>query len=197
MKQRKRLVFGIILLSITIIVAAFLTYRYTRPPFEVPAELVQTAQTGDLILCEGRSLKSDFVRFIGTSRKSEWSHIGIARKDASGRLWMIHMSSDEKHFIQQPIEDYVLTSRVQKLGLWRLTPSIDTTALMTRLDAIGREGKEFDGDFDIKDDSRWYCTEMLYRLLPEFGISVSELQLDGEYLYPVAFTTWTHTKRVY
>ena len=81
-------------------------------------------------------------------------------------------------------DEYIRNNGSYSLYARRPSCMLDTLCVFHVVDSLMRAGVPFDFDFDHKDDSSLYCTEMAVRVLELSGCrEVSDLRELG-YIYP-------------
>ena len=116
-----------------------------------------------LIICSlGNNLWSDYFANLSTTDK-RFSHMGIIRVN-DGNISVIHSSGTIKlgnDFVkEEPFDLYI--SDIRAIGLYKLN-DIESYKVVQK--AINYIGVPFDWQFDMLDDSKLYCTELLYVIL--------------------------------
>ncbi len=183
-KVMKRTI-AIAMLTLVVAVAGFYVWRdfiyqprlcHSRPGVEA------ALKTGDLVLSAGGRFKSDVVRWKSES-DTEFSHIGIVVRRGSMPM-VVHMSSDLDVIKCQTVSDFITTADSEALEFYRFVEPIDTVKLTMALDSLLAMNKLFDGDFDIKDDEKYYCTELVLKTLRDIGDTrYKQIKYDRS-LYP-------------
>jgi hypothetical protein len=106
-----------------------------------------------------------------------FSHMGIVRIH-KGIITVIHSEGDTGHgrdyVHEEPIKDFLKIARAA--GVYRMINADGHIISQTALDYIGRP---FDWQFDLTDDTKIYCTELLYVILKRV---MPDIQLDTIYV---------------
>jgi uncharacterized protein YycO len=128
---------------------------------DVLCRLESILEDGDIIFRLGDRPWSMIIKDIATNKK-EYSHVGIIKRKKDVTV----ISAETLNFdgkdgvVDESLEKFIYVA--QSVGIYRLQSSE-----RNRISRIAGEyiGKPFDWEFDIKDDSRIYCSELLYVVL--------------------------------
>jgi hypothetical protein len=145
-----------------------LTPRPTIPA----SEIAEYIQDGDIICRLGDRLWSAYFKDISPIDK-RFSHLGIARI-TDGKITVINAEGraiEGKDLVNETGLDEFL-SIAKAVGIYRLRIH-DGKALSTA--AMDYIGYPFDWSFDLEDNTKLYCTELLYAVLKK---TVPEIQLQ-------------------
>ena len=127
-----------------------------------PSGLFSIVRDGDVICRLGDRLWSLYFKDVSPADK-RYSHMGIIRIN-NGVITVIHAEGDTGHgrdFVNEvPLEDFIKTARA--IGVYRIK---DTDGKELSNLALEYLGIPFDWQFNMFDDSKLYCTELLYVLL--------------------------------
>lgn len=175
----------IILLLFVVIGVIWITFFNRKRICEPKVDLTSQVETGDLVFSVGESVKSDIVRFFGDDPDCEYSHVGIIIKDADNKSYsIVHMSSDLGVIASQRIEDFVKTADSSRLGFHRFRKMIDKNRIAVIVDSLVVMNKQFDNAFNMKDDTDYYCTEFVYKVLRDAGSEIyNDIKFDRD-LFP-------------
>lgn len=152
-------------------------------------------RSGDLLFRMGLEGASRVVATVGGG---DFSHVGLAfRKD--GRWMVLHAVPNEAppgeddRMKCEPLDSFFAPDRACR-GAWRRVRCTEETAARVAQAAYEkyRDRVLFDHDYDLKDTTRFYCTELVWFLYRKEGIDLAEsrrhqLVVPGktsEYLFP-------------
>jgi hypothetical protein len=137
--------------------------------------LYETIQDGDIICRLGDRLWSRMFSDLSIMDK-RFSHMGIIR--INNGITVIHSEGDTGHgrdyVHEEPLEDFLKIARA--VGIYR-TNNLDGH-IISQI-ALEYLGIPFDWQFDLNDDTKIYCTELLYVILKRV---MSDIQLDTIYV---------------
>jgi hypothetical protein len=152
-----------------------------------PEKFFEIAEDGDIICRLGDRLWSEMFRDISPVDR-RFSHMGIIRKD-NGRINVIHAEGTTnlgKDFVkEEPIEDFIKIAAA--IGIYRINDIEDKSLIAN----IATEYLDilFDWQFDMHDDSRIYCTELLYvvlqRIMPSIELNTIFVKELGKDIVPL------------
>lgn len=184
MKKRilKILIFTAIFLSL--IALFLLRYEYKSQQeqlhnkYRLSYAEIDSLQDGDILLRHGFGVVSDAIS-RGLNEEYAVSHCAIVRKPTQDSIVVIHSVSSSlsdvdgvqsvgiKRFIRESKPNSVILVRFQD-------PSGKSNSLLSqRADYYLQKQVPFDNAFDIKDSSKFYCTELLWKcILDEYGIDI-------------------------
>ncbi len=142
-------------------------------------------RSGDLLFSEGHSFKSDLVRIAARNYHSDYSHVGIIRRHRSG-IHVVHMSIDSGVILEEHLNNFIQNNRSLRIGFARWQNSIDTLQLNHVLDSLLSIRKAFDYQFDMTDNSKYYCTELIVQALRLCDCPITIPMPKERILYPSA-----------
>jgi len=138
-------------------------------------------QNGDLIFRKGRSLESQIV--LLTDGETEYSHVGLIYNH-KGKPFVIHAvpieSGEKDEFIKmQSLEDFLSNENAAKFAVYRVNESSHKTCLKASTFAYNCFQKKysFDDQYDLKTDTKLYCTELIWKAYKNTGIDLVEDRL--------------------
>jgi hypothetical protein len=108
---------------------------------------------GDIICRLGGRIWSSFFKDVSPKCK-QYSHVGIVSK-REGRFAVIHAEEDKVK--ETPLRDFL--DIAVSVGVYRAKDA-DGSLLASK--AAELKGRPFDWDFDLADESKVYCTELIY-----------------------------------
>ena len=134
-------------------------------------------QDGDLIFRRGRSLTSQAV--LLADQESHFSHVGIVVKANTQQAMVVHAvppTDKESGGVKaDSIEDFLSERNAASWRVFRLTKNdghqLSSAAAKYAIDA-GKKKIDFDSAFDLIDDSKLYCTELVWRAYMAAGLDI-------------------------
>lgn len=136
-------------------------------------------RAGDVVFRLGGGLESHAV--LALDRDGDYSHVGIV-VDTMGKKMIVHAVPGEPDFKGDvdrvkldPIEKYFSSVYALRGAVLRLSDSTTARRASEVALAVFRRGVLFDGDYDMNDTTRMYCTEMV-----EYAYSRAGLKLISE-----------------
>lgn len=128
---------------------------------------------GDLIFRRGRSAESMAVYLADPVH--DFSHIGIVVMDG-GKPFVIHAVPGEQpeavsHVLKEPVNAFLDDAKASHWAVYRSKLSLENLKKVTlkALDFFARQA-EFDNNYDLTDDSRLYCTELVMKAYQAAGL---------------------------
>ncbi|WP_274958084.1 YiiX/YebB-like N1pC/P60 family cysteine hydrolase [Millionella massiliensis] len=178
----------IILCGLTTALVGFGYVRYRDESRRLcdPATLpLSEIRSGDLLFSTGHSFKSDLVRIASRNYRSDCSHVGIIRRCRSD-IRVVHMSIDSGVILEERLDHFIQNNRSLRIDFGRWPDSIDTLRLNQVLDSLLKARIAFDYRFDLNDNSKYYCTELIARTLGKCTLIHSMPATQDPILYPSA-----------
>jgi len=177
--------FFLLILSLFIYVIVPRGIAVSLSPIEF-ALFSEVIQDGDIICRLGDRFWSQQFRDISTV-DNRFSHMGIVRI-TNGVITVIHTEGNSGHGIDYvneiPIETFIEIARA--IGIYRLN---DIEGSLISSLAPEYLGIPFDWQMDMSDDSRLYCTELLYvilkRIAPEIVLHTIYIDRLGKNVIPL------------
>jgi len=167
---------------IGIIIFAILLIVYIIMPRGKPVEIIninpvfEIVKDGDIICRLGDRLWSRVFRDFSND-DNRFSHIGIIRV-YNGQITVIHAegtTSPGRDFVkEEPLADFLKIAR--KIGVYRIKDFDGSKISGLAMEYIG---VPFDWQFDMYDESKLYCTELLYVILKQL---IPTLELNKIYV---------------
>lgn len=166
------------------------------------AQIIPVVKNGDLIFRRGTGVVGHVVTMA--DKQGLYSHVGIiVSKDTA--VYVVHAVPHEPDFDGdfdrvkcENITKFIGRYPDANIGLYRLSIPDSLIAQVTKhaLDLSNRK-VPFDHDYNLKDTSALYCTELIEHLYNNIGISISEGRrtqvtlpvMSGEYIMPSDLTT--------
>jgi hypothetical protein len=161
--------------------------------------IASIVKDGDIICRLGDRLWSQFFSDLSLTDK-RYSHVGIIHID-DGTVTVINAeggTEDGKNFVKiTSLGDFLSVARTA--GIYRIKNSDGDKISAMAMEYIGAP---FDWEFDMQDESKIYCTELLYivlkRLLPDLKLSTVYIaQLNREIIFPEAISGSEYFSEVY
>ena len=156
------------------LLAAVIVFELTYGALGVPNISLWRGQCdlrdGDLVFVRGRSLRSCLVRMTGAPE--DFSHVGIVVTEG-GKPGVLHAKPNAKTLQIESIDDFLSPSRVDYAEVYRVKPAGEKGKIASA-EALSCfwNGKEFDGQFDISNDDKLYCTELVWLAYKRAGIDL-------------------------
>jgi len=179
----RKILFSIIII-ITALLLFLLTYDFRSEQeqlfsaYMLSNEEFELIEEGDIILRHGYGLVSDII--VKTLKEDyNISHCAIVVRDENNKLKVIHTVSqsisDQDGMQQQHLKTFIKNSKSNSIIVVRLKNNSENTGKI-----ISQKAQEllnlnipFDHSFDITDDSKLYCSELIWKIiLDEFGIEI-------------------------
>lgn len=131
-----------------------------------------TLRNGDLIFRKGRS---NLSRIIMTIYPGEFSHTGILLKKDDG-WYVIHASENDddgkrEEVIEVPVSQFIKGAKGYGIARVKCTPRQVEIATRVAI-KMARAKIPFDTDYNLKDASKVYCTELVYVAYKAAGIDL-------------------------
>lgn len=132
---------------------------------------------GDIIFRKGRSFVSQMV--LLADKNSPFSHTGIIYKK-NDSVFVIHSVPAEekgkKDIVKiEPIEIFIRPDRASKILVCRLKDSSSSNISVQASQLALNYAKEkipFDGDFNLENDDKFYCTELIWKVYKKSGLDL-------------------------
>jgi hypothetical protein len=144
--------------------------------------VTEELKTGDIVLRSGKGLISDMFRSFSPSG-SPWSHAGVLVVE-NGAYYVYHIIGNPgKKFdgiCREKLTDFCSSHTSKGYSVYRFTGvNFSESEMISRIRLWQKSGIRFDEHFDLNDDRRMYCTEMIYKLhsgLSDVTLPVSEFR---------------------
>ncbi|MFO8055149.1 MAG: YiiX/YebB-like N1pC/P60 family cysteine hydrolase [Bacteroidales bacterium] len=151
---------------------------------------------GDLVLRRGKSFVSQLV--LLSDKASEYSHIGIVSID-DDQPYVIHAVPGEaekdmpEYIKMETIEAFLDIKKSADFAVYRPSEKYREAAAKAAQKAktYYQQKIVFDSSFDLEDESKLYCTELIWRVYKAAGIDLIDrfdhLQAPfykGQFIYP-------------
>jgi hypothetical protein len=178
---------GVILLA----AACFCAYVTKRPADTVNktidvSSVLPYLKDGDIILRQGDGAWSPAFRDVSLTDK-RFSHLGIARirEDTATVVNSVGYLRNKKKGVEEvSLEDFLLVAK--SIGVFRAKGADGALVSDIALECVGRP---FDWSFDLEDEGKIYCTELLYVALkyaaPSFAVSTLYIDKLGKEVIPL------------
>jgi len=173
--KKKALITGIAAVLILVLCTTAKLPQLTPRPSITARDITEYLQDGDIICRLGDRLWSAYFKDISPVDK-RFSHLGIARI-TDGKITVINAEGraiEGKDLVNETDLDEFLAI-AKTIGIYRLQIP-DGKAISTS--AMNYIGYPFDWNFDLQDNTKLYCTELLYTVLKEIA---PEIQLQTIY----------------
>jgi uncharacterized protein YycO len=169
--KKRALIAGIFAVLILSLCATIKLLQSTPHPAISAHDITGYLQDGDIICRLGDRFWSAYFKDTSPIDK-RFSHLGIARITEGG-ITVINAegrSKEGKDSVNETDLDEFLESAVA-VGIYRLQSHDGKTLSTAAMEYIGYP---FDWNFDLQDDTKLYCTELLYAVLKK---TLPEIQL--------------------
>lgn len=167
------IIFTLMILSIFVYI---IMPRGSSLVIEKTDEFFDVIKDGDIICRLGDRLWSDIFSDLSINDK-RYSHMGIIHID-NGFVTVINAEGDTGHgrdFVSHvSLVDFLKVART--IGIYRINDIDGCQISQTALEYLGIP---FDWQFDMSDDSKLYCTELLYVILKRIQPAI---KLDKVYI---------------
>lgn len=208
-RNRKRnpfiLIAALILFTVTLILPTDSKNLYVAS-FSIPNTILEN---GDIIFRRGTSFVSNMV--LMADKSSPYSHAGII-KIIDGKYFVIHSvpaeEIGEKDLTKiDPLINFLKRDRSTAIAIYRLRNKNNTLTNLASENAFNYalQKTPFDSDFNSLDDSRLYCTELVWKSYLRAGIDLiddnfEEIKIPlskGPYILPGTLLKSKHLKSIY
>ena len=167
---------GIVAALITSIAVYILMPRGEPLKLQKPEILIESLKNGDIICRLGDRFWSQYFRDISAEDR-RFSHMGIIRIH-DDQVTVIHAegtTQSGKDFVkEEPIDSFL--SKARAIGIYRGQDADGDHIAHVAMEYLGLP---FDWQFDMTDNSRIYCTELLYVVLKQ---AMPEVELNTVYI---------------
>lgn len=187
--MKRYLKISVILFSIFVLAIILLPYFNTQSNitsgYEKPIEINKSLlMNGDIIFRKGRSFVSRMVLQI--DNRSDFSHVGIILVEDDS-IFVIHSvpDEDENGIDMVKIDDiktFLQYDRATAVTVYRLNNNESDKVLNTAVNYAKEKAINeipFDGGFDLSDDERLYCTELIWKAFKKGGVDLIESKFDN------------------
>ncbi|MCL1814753.1 MAG: hypothetical protein FWG27_02880 [Treponema sp.] len=157
-------------------------------PLEIKkaSALFGIVKDGDIICRLGDRLWSDIFSDLSIADK-RYSHMGIIHI-SNGIITVIHAEGSTGHgmdFVSEvPLDNFLQVAR--RIGIYRINNIAGHEITQAALEYTG---VPFDWQFDMDDDSKLYCTELLHvilkRIMPETKLDTVYFKTLGKKIIPL------------
>lgn len=169
-----------------IIIGWLIFVALIRPKPEAPD--TSDWQTGYVFFSVGDSWESVAVRSLTGVRHlavsdSTPSHCGLVIRDADG-VKLVHASTVAKKVVAETPEEYFANNGSYCLYALKPAFAADTSSLRHTLDSLIQNAVPFDFDFDHRDPSALYCTELVITAFELNGLTDFSSLRKHTHIYP-------------
>ena len=179
---------GIIVFTLLIVSISVYIIMPRGRPLEIKKtdELFGIIKDGDIICRLGNRLWSQLFSDLSETDK-RYSHMGIIRIH-NGLVTVIHTEGDagpgKDHVTEISLDDFLIIARAT--GIYRVNGIDGNVISQTALEYLGTP---FDWQFDLNNDSKLYCTELIYvvlkRIMPEIKLNTVYVEKFGKEIIPL------------
>lgn len=155
--------------AIVVAIVSLSTFHSEKPLTSIDHRLFPDTscfQEGDVILRRGRGIISDMACEFSVHEK-KYSHAGLLVRN-TGHWSVLHVAGGEGAAFDgirlEPLQQFLADSVATSFAVYRLSDdnSIRQNAIITALQ-YWRLHVLFDTDFDLSEDHKLYCTELIYQ----------------------------------
>lgn len=137
---------------------------------------------GDLVLRSGRSFFSDQLRKF-SKREAKYSHCGFITSGSDGKLYVYHSIggnvNPESQLRKESISSFCNPLAAREFGFFRYDLTDKERAGIDSLASVYfGQRMEFDMKFSIEDDTKMYCSELIYNVLTVVTNNIEFLNLS-------------------
>ena len=166
-------------------------------------------KSGDIIFRRGTSFVSRLV--LNLDKRTPYSHTGII-KTTDDEVFVVHSVPGEEPGEKDKtkidrLNDFLRRDRATAIAVYRLKTD-DVFISEKAADAAHHHGiieTEFDGAFNLSDDSRLYCTELIWKAYLQSGVDLIDSRFDeiemplskGPYILPGTLLESNKLKQIY
>lgn len=180
------------IIGFCILVAFFLFFLNKKEILKV-AEIDQSKiEDFDIILSKGQSFQSKFISLLKLTAE-DYSHIGIMLNQ-NNTVFVLHSTPDgtkTNGIRYDDLQTFINLSSVSDYQVLRYTSLTSDLRQKLRLEfeSYKNNSAPFDFDFNNSDHSKIYCSELVYLIFKNSGLSTfSEIDL-AKPIYPKYFLT--------
>ena len=164
---------------------------------------ISAINNGDLILRCGRSTES-YAVYLADS-KAEFTHIGIISLE-NGTPYVIHAVPHNKNYIKKELlTDFLNSKNTSQFAFFRSNyDSLDLNNVVKNANSFYLKKIEFDSEYNLKTDSKLYCTELILKAFRNAGISLKLKAKEFDYgigkykiIFPSEFTKLPTFNRIF
>ncbi|MDR3328012.1 MAG: hypothetical protein LBT04_07840 [Prevotellaceae bacterium] len=140
---------------------------------DVPCELLRA---GDVVFRRGNGTKSQAVLYA--DREGMYSHTGIVVQLTDSTLRIVHAEPDKTcgdSLKLETLKSFFSEKNAEKGAIMRFACSAECAAQAAdyALKLYNAHSTVFDHDYDLKDSTQLYCTELVWRAYLHAGIDIS------------------------
>ena len=164
----------LLLIIITVTGVVWIRHRNLRklPPDVILKDCIAHIESGDLIFRRTQSIEGNIAVLLGNG---DYSHVGIISVDNQG-VFVIHVVPSFPSLVRQDTLLEFISDSVA-FAVYRVNTSHERREIATSFAKAWTGNKSFDIDFDLKDDNKLYCTELVYNAYRKAGLDL----VDGKY----------------
>lgn len=164
---------GILLFALA---SAFLWQEnHVETPERIPFD-IEIIRNGDLVFRQGRGIFSEMFKNIGET-DSQFSHVGIVYTDGND-IFVIHTEANELTGVgfakKEKLSDFISNRNSVTYDFYRID-DFQSARIQSVLEAALKYVNDkipFDTDFNLRDNDRLYCTELVYKAYKSAGINL-------------------------
>jgi hypothetical protein len=185
---KKRLLCGgfLVFIVINFLIISQKIRRHSNIQYVQEYEIIPSLKDGDVICRLGDRPWSLFFKEVSPIDK-RFSHLGIIRirDNVISVINAEGLAVEGKDYVNEvPLKAFLSIAR--SIGIYRLI-NIDGNIISDR--AVEFKGRPFDWQFDMDEDDKLYCSELLYAILkklsPDIKLHVVWLKEIGKNIVPI------------
>lgn len=184
MKRKPIKIVLFIVFIVTLILLFLFAYEYKSEQeqfynkYRLSKEEISLLQDGDIVLRQGFGLVSESISKT-LNEEYNISHCAIVRKPNPDSIFVIHSVSSSlsdidgvqacglKKFVRESQQGSIIAVRFQSAG------EKMNKAISDRADYYLQKQVKFDNSFDIRDSSKFFCTELIWKIIvDEFDMDI-------------------------
>jgi len=165
MKQKKLILTVVFIFPLIWFFSSYLSFRYSGC-CDLNCQESVSLQDGDLVFRRGKSIESYTVSLA--DKAGEYSHVGLIKM--KGRVpYVIHAEPGESPLESRPVKmeplsAFLCAEKASHYAIYRSALGQDALRkVMKRAMSFYTSRRCFDTSFDLTDDSRVYCTELVLK----------------------------------
>jgi hypothetical protein len=170
----KKILVGVFVIFCITIIIIIIQQRRQRSIFQnvqyvQEDKILPYIKDGDIICRLGDRIWSMYFKELSPHDK-RFSHLGIIRirNDIISVINAEGLADEGKDFVNEvPLREFLKSA--QKIGIFRLRTIEGEVVSNTAIEYIGLP---FDWQFDMEDNNKLYCTELLYVILKKINVDI-------------------------
>lgn len=199
--MRKKTIIFILFASIAFILFGYI--NFLNADNAIPQIDILKLKNGDLILRRGCSAESYAVYL--SDNKSDFTHIGIVTIQ-NNTPYVIHaVPHKNKTIKKEKLTTFLNSKNTSKFTIYRSNYSpLALKKVALTAEAFYQQKIEFDSNYDLKNSSKLYCTELVLKAFEKSGLhlklktqNINILINSYQILFPSEFTRNPNFYKIY